>query len=194
MIYLLRHGETEYNRSGRIQGALDSALTDQGVQQARRMGGLLKRLLGGAAPARFVASPQGRAQHTARIIAGVLDIATIHTDARLREVTLGSWDGLMREEVDAVAPGWRDTPGWAFRSPDGDTYDGMSARLRDWLEEAMALPGDTVAVSHGVAGRLLRGLVLGLQMAEAMILPIPQDAVFRIWDDQVDRIDCEPVD
>jgi len=194
MIYLLRHGETEYNRSGRIQGALDSALTARGVQQAHRMGALLKGLLNGKPPARLVASPQGRAQHTARIVAQVLAVPVFETDVRLREVTLGSWDGLMRQEVDDVAPGWRDTPDWAFRSPDGDTYAAMSLRLAEWLGEARGAPGVQVAVSHGVASRVLRGLVTGMPKDEALGQPIPQDAIFRIGDGRVDRIDCEPVD
>ena len=194
MIYLIRHGQTEFNVAGRLQGALDSPLTELGLRQAGWMGALLQDLTAATPVRRIVASPQGRAQHTARIVGDALGIDAIDTDPRLREVTLGVWDGLQRTDLDGRFPGWHDTFDWAFRSPDGDTYEAMSGRLAAWLAEARDHKGDLIAVSHGVASKVLRGLVLGLSLKDALALPIPQDAVFRIWGDQVDRIDCEPVD
>lgn len=195
MIYLVRHGQTEFNLVKRAQGSLDSELTDLGVEQAGRVGLLLKQLTHGADPLRLIASPQGRAHRTARIIREVMEYRhPIQLDERLREVAMGQWDGKTYAEIEAGWPGVSAKDGhWFFDSPDGERLDDMQGRLSDWLEEARAAPGVTIAVSHGVAGRILRGLVANLPCNEALTLPVPQDAVFRLVGDQVERIDCEPV-
>lgn len=195
MIYLVRHGQTEFNLVKRAQGSLDSELTELGVEQAGRVGLLLRRLTRGADPLRLVASPQGRAHRTARIIREAMEYRhPIQLDARLREVGMGQWDGKTYAEIEAGWPGVTQQPGhWFFTSPDGERLDDIQARLGDWLEETRALPGVTIAVSHGVAGRILRGLVAGLPRDEALTLPAPQDAVFRLTGGVIERIDCDPV-
>jgi probable phosphoglycerate mutase len=65
--------------------------------------------------------------------------------------------------------------------------------MRDWLDEAAAEPRPRIVVSHGVAGRVLRGLYLGLDPAAALTLEAPQDAIFRLADGAVTRIACEPI-
>lgn len=192
MIYLVRHGQTEFNATGRIQGAKDSALTPLGVEQGRRLG----RLLGSLAPAdaRIIASPLGRTQHTARLIReeSRLDSA-IASDARLAEISLGEWDGMLKDDIRAMSPEFDVGPrrwDWFFSAPGGDSYEALTERLGGWLEEARTLPGVTIAVSHGVAGRILRGLFLQLPREEALMLDIPQDAAFRMADGRIDRIEC----
>ena len=69
MIYLVRHGQTEFNSERRIQGRFDSPLTDLGVRQARAVGGLLRDLVREPEGWRLVASPLGRAHATAEIVA-----------------------------------------------------------------------------------------------------------------------------
>jgi broad specificity phosphatase PhoE len=192
MIYLVRHGQTEFNAMRRIQGAMDSALTPLGMEQGRRLGLLLAGLE--PAPLRIVTSPQGRAQHTARLIreaSGLL--CEIEIDERLREVSVGAWDGLLRDDIAALDPDFdvgdrRLT--WFFRGPGGDTYEALEARLAEWLEAAHACESPTIVVSHGVAGRILRGLYLGLSRTETLSLDVPQDAVFRLACGTMERIDC----
>jgi probable phosphoglycerate mutase len=192
MIYLVRHGQTAFNAEGRIQGAKDSALTSLGVEQGRRIG----RLLRGLTPpdVRLVASPLGRAQHTARLIREEAEIATgIETDGRLAEISLGEWDGLLRDDIRQLSPDFDAGPqrwSWFFRAPGADTYEALAERLGGWLEETRERPGVTIAVSHGVAGRILRGLFAGLPRDEALMLDIPQDACFRLLDGRIERIDC----
>ena len=62
ILYLVRHGETTWNREGRMQGQGDSPLTERGIEQARRIGRTLERLLDGRMPAVMVTSPLGRAR------------------------------------------------------------------------------------------------------------------------------------
>jgi broad specificity phosphatase PhoE len=178
-IYLLRHGETEWNHEGRYQGRLDSPLTMRGRDQARALGDLLAASLDDIAPVMLVSSPLGRAVETATIVAARLGLS-FTTDARLREISLGAWDGLSRAEIAERFP----TPlqratryDWYFRSPDGESFEAAAARLSDWLN-SLATP--TIAVTHGLASRMLRGLYGDLDREAALSLPVPQDGLFRL--------------
>jgi broad specificity phosphatase PhoE len=192
MIYLVRHGQTAFNAEGRIQGARDSALTELGVQQAMRVG----KVLGGIVPAetRIIASPRGRTQHTAQLIreAGGLR-AEIETDDRLAEISLGDWDGMLKDDIRALSPEYDAGArrwSWFFDAPGADSYEAMTERLGGWLEDARAAGGPIIAVSHGVAGRILRGLFLRMPREEALMLDIPQDACFRMRDGTIERLEC----
>lgn len=194
-IYLVRHGQTEFNLARRYQGALDSPLTALGVQQAGRMGELLATLVPAGTP--MVCSPLGRARHTAEIIMRTAGLAAPVLDPRLAEVSLGVWDGLTDEDIDFAFPGARDGTtrwDWHFASPDGERYEAMAARLGAWLAEATSSDTSLVAVSHGMAGRIVRGLYAGLDRDEAQKLDVPQDAVFRLADSRIERIDCLPLE
>jgi probable phosphoglycerate mutase len=198
MIYLVRHGQTEFNLIGRMQGALDSALTELGRDQARRLGRLLAGLTADEGDWTLVASPQGRAQATAALIREAIGGGLPReTDGRLREISLGSWDGLTLEDIELAYPGaldGLDRYGWQFKSPDGETYEAISGRLAEWLAEAQASGRKLIVVSHGSAGLILRGLYGGHEREVAMRAGAPQDAVFRLADGQVTRIDAEPTD
>jgi broad specificity phosphatase PhoE len=182
-IFLVRHGETEWNRTRRYQGWSDSPLTDQGRAQAQAIGHLLCTLPE-ARSADLVSSPLGRARRTAEIIReGLGRSSPVRFDDRLREVSLGSWDGLDRAEIAALRPGIFSGDGyyeWYFTTPDGETYDGFAGRTAAWLAEAEAGKGPLIVVAHGVVTRVLRGLYAGLPRAAAMRLPVPQDRIFRL--------------
>ena len=198
MIHLVRHGETEFNVGGRFQGALDSPLTPRGLSQARDYGRVLRDLV--PPDCRIVSSPQGRALATARILAEAGGFtAPIATDLRIREISLGAWDGRLRAEVAAENPEvWSHgkLAGVVYNDfasrIGGESYDALAERLADWLDEAGRWEGPTIVVSHGVAGRFLRGLYAGLTREETLAQDVPQDAVFRFVDGVVQRFDCEP--
>ncbi len=192
MIYLVRHGQTEFNAAGRMQGRRDSALTPLGIDQARRLG----RLLGPLIPpgSRIIASPLGRALHTAELIREEARFpGGVIRDERLAEIGLGEWEGMLKAEVRAMYPSFDDDQrqwDWFFSAPGGESYDAMVHRLSGWLDEVRAHPGTTIAVSHGVAGRILRGLFLNLPKDEALRLEIPQDACFRLSGGSIERMAC----
>lgn len=192
MIWLVRHGQTVFNAEGRIQGAKDSPLTPLGEEQGRSIGQLLARV----APkdARIIASPLGRAQHTARIIHDHGGFAAaIETDARLSEISLGEWDGMLKDDIRERVPDYDAGPNrwsWFFNAPGGDSWDALSARLESWLLDAAAANHPIIAISHGVSGRLLRGLFSQLPREKTLMLDIPQDACFHLRDGRVVRIDC----
>ena len=191
-ILLVRHGETAWNLERRYQGRFDSPLTERGAAQARAIGQLLAGLPAAVA-APIVASPQGRARRTAEIIREELGSAgAVRVDERLRELTLGSWDGLTYGEIEAVSPGIFDDDGpeWCFRAPDGESYDAFAARVGEWLgEQNDAAP--IIVVAHGLVSRVLRGLYAGLPRAVALTLPVPQDRIYRLSDGAIVQLAVE---
>ena len=195
MIYLCRHGQTFHNREGRLQGRTESDLTPLGVLQAKAMGALLHDLVRRDPPApwRLVASPLRRARATAEAIGERLGLE-VGFDERLVEIDVGEWSGRLREEVHGENPHLVGDDAWGFQAPGGETYEAMMARLMSWLDEQAVEPERRlIVVSHGVAGRLLRGAYAGLAREETLRLDIPQDAIYRLASGQIDRFDCEPV-
>jgi broad specificity phosphatase PhoE len=192
-ILLVRHGETVWNRERRHQGRLDSPLTARGVAQARAIGTRLRGLPETAA-APIVASPQGRARRTAEIVRDHLGGGELRIDARLREHSVGAWDGLTYREIEAAAPGifaGAGAHGWYFHPPDSETYGAFAARLREWLDEQEeAAP--VIVVAHGLVSRVLRGLYAGLPPEVALVLPVPQDRIFRLSGGSIEAIPAAP--
>ncbi|WP_114393405.1 histidine phosphatase family protein [Oleisolibacter albus] len=177
-IWLVRHGETEWNVAGRCQGHRDSDLTARGRAQAALVAAILEQAIAGLSNVRLVASPLGRTQMTAAIIAGRLGLP-VETDPRLAEVSFGAWEGMTRREIEAANP-WLagyGPYGWQFLAPDGESAAQVLDRLTAWMA---TVDRPTIAVSHGMAGRLLRGWYSGLDLEASNALPAPQDRVFRL--------------
>lgn len=191
MIYLVRHGQTAFNAEGRMQGHLDSPLTDLGLAQARAFGALLGGLIAKPAEWRLISSPLGRARSTAAQIGRALNLP-VETDPRVIEVSFGQWDGRLRRELAAEHPDTFGRGDWQFAAPGGESFEAVETRIADWLSELPAEPDrKVVVVCHGGSGRVVRGAYLGLSRAETWSQDVPQDAVFRLANGTVDRIDCE---
>ncbi len=177
-ILLLRHGETEWNREGRFQGTMDSALTDRGRDQAAALGEALAAL--GVAPDTHAAvvSPQGRARETARIALGPLGL-DVREDRRLVEIAMGAWTGLRRAEIALRWPGPSEESILDFyaRCPDGESLASVATRAGAVLE---ALDRPTVIVTHGITLRVLCALALGADLSEADRIAVPQGSVARV--------------
>jgi probable phosphoglycerate mutase len=193
VIYLVRHGQTEFNREGRIQGRMESDLTPLGRSQAAAMAALLADLVrrdGGAEGWRVVSSPQGRARATAAAIGQALALP-VGIDDRLAEICCGEWEGRLRTEIAQAHPERFELREWFFGLPGGETFEEVWARVADFLADLPPEPQRRViAVSHGVAGRLLRGAYAGLSRRETVAQHVPQDAVFRLCGGRIDRLEC----
>jgi probable phosphoglycerate mutase len=195
VIYLVRHGQTEFNRERRIQGHVDSPLTELGVRQAEAVGRLLAELIREPEGWRIVSSPLGRAQSTAELIAARLGGLPVELDDRLKEMSWGAYDGRLRAELEAEQPETFGKTGWAFDAATGESYEAVSARVGAWLATLPPEPERRiVAVSHGISGRVLRGLYANLDRDEASAQDVPQDAIYLLQHGGVGRIDCEPLD
>jgi probable phosphoglycerate mutase len=183
-MFVILHGQTEWNRDGRLQGQSDSPLTDFGREQSRSAARTLLEIAGSGGICNIVSSPLGRTQATANIIASTFEqaCAPIRLDERLKEMRLGRWEGLTREEIaerfgDLIAGTTREDV--FFRAPGGESYSILAARLRSWLDSIDA-NGDVVAVTHGIASRVLRGIYLGLDPSDSLRLPLTRDRVLRL--------------
>lgn len=193
MIYLCRHGQTFHNREGRMQGQTESDLTPLGRAQAAAMGELLASLIETPADWRIVASPLRRARDTAETIGARLGLPVAFED-RLLEISVGDWSNRLRDEVKRETPALQGDPEWAFKSPNGETYEAIMGRVSGWLAEQAAEPERRlIVVSHGIAGWMLRGAYGGLSRAQVIAQDTPQDAIFRLSGGQVDRLNCAPV-
>ncbi|MBX5104371.1 histidine phosphatase family protein [Rhizobium lentis] len=182
MIYLLRHGETVWNTVGRYQGQKDSPLTPRGIRQADQMADRLSREIGGRESEFSIhVSPLGRARETAVRIRRLISLPE-REEPRLMEVTVGSWDGMTHYEIDAEYPDalkGADAFEWFFRSPDGETFDDVHQRVSKWLSD---ISQPTIAVSHGLTGRIIRDVYLGLSRRHMLELPVPQEGFYCLQD------------
>lgn len=176
-LFILRHGETEWNRAGRMQGHLDSPLTPLGRAQAARQNAVLRRVL--PANASAVSSDAARTVTSAEIALDGLAVP-LRIDARLREVALGQWQGLTLAEIEA-GWGWltegRDPMEWKFDAPGGETLAALAARAGAVLA---GLDRPTVIVTHGLTSRVLRCLALGRPPEDLGKLPGGQGVVHVI--------------
>lgn len=181
-LYILRHGETEWNAKNRLQGHFNSALTTAGRAQARAQHDILKSCdLDGFTA---LTSPQGRAFHTASVaLQGLVD--GIETDSRLREIGVGDWAGHARSDLMALCPGANDTFDLYERAPGGEGFAALRLRCTAFLD---SLEGPAVVVTHGITSRMLRLIVLGLGDAALRDLPGGQGVVFQLLDGQQNRL------
>ena len=164
-LHLIRHGETDWNRDGRFQGHADPPLNELGREQAEE----LAVQLGAEEITAVYSSPLRRAFETARTVAQAHGLAAAPVDG-LREVDVGSWQALTRQEVEERFPEqfrrWLDYgQGW----DDGETYEEMGMRAIAALQE-LAAHNDgerIVAVTHGGPIRAALARAAGISHAEA---------------------------
>jgi broad specificity phosphatase PhoE len=190
-IYYIRHGETEWNADGRLQGVQDIPLNDLGRRQAANAGSILAGLFArdgrNGQSLSFVASPLGRARSTMELVRGVLNLPVdgYAVDDRLREIGYGSWEGSTLAQMQAADPAVfaaRQVDKWTVSPPGGESYAEVQARMSDWYDQ---LTADTVAVAHGGTARALM-VALGIETpGSAADLTIEQGAVYVFGDGEV---------
>ncbi|MDD9267794.1 histidine phosphatase family protein [Paenibacillus sp. GCM10023248] len=166
-LYLIRHGETEWNIERRLQGHMDSPLTSLGEQQAVWLSYALKDIRFDA----LHASSSGRALHTAHIIKGGRDLPVQASDD-WREMHLGAWEGRISDEFEAEEPDnfhafWR-SPELYMAAQGGETYAGLQARVLPALQRLLAAhEGQTIAlVSHTVTLKVIMAYFEGRALAD----------------------------
>ncbi|MGC4932854.1 histidine phosphatase family protein [Gordonia sp. DT30] len=173
-LILLRHGQTEYNAASRMQGQLDTELSELGVQQAKSAAGALAE----KRPILIRSSDLRRARDTAEALARATGLS-VDTDVRLRETHLGSWQGMTHLEVDDAMPGararWRDDATWA--PPGGESRTDVAARAVPVVDELVEALGDwgsgespVVLVAHGGVIAALTAALLDLPVQRWPVL------------------------
>lgn len=158
-IYLIRHGQTEWNVERRMQGRMDSPLTALGVDAARQLAPHMP------AVSAVYSSPSGRAMHTARLVFGNREIVPDH---RLLEIDLGPWEGRLQAELDIEEPeihsSFWNAP-HRFHKEGAETFEQVAARSGGFLREiAVRHPGEAVAiVSHTT---IIRSMLFAIEPRE----------------------------
>ena len=162
-LVLWRHGETDYNLAGRLQGHFDSSLTDNGHSQAAHAAPAVAAM----EPAVAVSSDLQRARSTAAAFTSVSAVP-VPLDKRLRETHVGEWQGLSGAEIEHTWPGgmdaWRSDATWA--PPGGESRVEVAERALSVVEELdHAQQGTALLCAHG-------GLITSLT-ARLLELPVP---------------------
>jgi probable phosphoglycerate mutase len=190
LVYFIRHGQTDWNIEGRLQGQADTDITERGRQQADRNGRKLAELIGRAEGFDFVASPMRRTRETMERVRAAMGLPPedYRIDARLVEVHFGDWQGHTFVELEARRPGStaaRSKDKWGFVPPGakGESYQMLLERVRPWFE---ALERPTVCVAHGGVIRTVFRMVQDMPPRQAARLEVPQDKVLRLADGQLD--------
>ena len=154
-VILIRHGETEWSRSGRHTGATDIPLTERGREEARR---LLPWLSSGDFT-RVLSSPRQRARITCEL-AGLGD--AMETDGDLVEWNYGEYEGLTSDEIHAMAPGWML---FTHGSPGGESPEQVATRADRVIDRLHRMEGRVALFAHGHILRVLAARWLGLPVA-----------------------------
>ncbi len=192
-VFYIRHGETDWNVEGRLQGHQDVPLNARGLTQGTRCGEILRDLFAreGRDPAlfNFVSSPLGRARQTMELVRATLGLAPhdYRIDSRLIEISFGQWEGFTIAELrsrDAERVALREHDKWRFVPPGGESYERMASRMRGWYAD---LAADTVVAAHGGTAR---GLIATLGIAKpaaAPLLDIAQGVVYVFEGEKLTR-------
>ena len=195
-IYLIRHGQTTWNRAGRLQGQADSPLTLLGTQQVEAIGKKLKEIIG-IKKYSVWSSPLGRTKQTTSIICDQTNFKyeNVVFDKRLVEITLGdrdgykSWKALFEDFPKDMAR--REKDPWNFSHPNGESSQMVWERVRPFMEKIANLEGIHVIVTHGVVSKIIRGMYLNLSPEEIFSLDRPQNAFHRLQNGKVEKIEVE---
>ena len=186
VLYLARHGETAWSRTGQHTGITDLPLTERGERNAR----LLGKRLAGLTLAKVFTSPSQRATRTCEL-AGFAAVAEV--DRNLVEWDYGKYEGLRTAEIHAMRRGWQ-----LFRDgcPGGESPDQVAARADQIVSRVRAIEGDVLIFSSGHFLRMLAARWIGLEPASGRLFLLNtaslsalgyehnlSQPVIRFWDD-----------
>jgi len=192
-VYYIRHGETDWNVAGRLQGRRDVPLNARGRAQAVHCGGILRDLFAreGRNPGEFnyVSSPLGRARATMELARPSLGLPAegYRLEPQLTEISFGEWEGFTIAQLHARDPqriAQREHDKWHFIPPGGESYEIVSGRIRDWY---LGLTRDTVATAHGGTARGLIAYLGIAKPAAAPLVDIAQGVVYVFQGEKMTR-------
>ncbi len=186
-IYFIRHGQTGWNAEGRLQGSRDIDLNAVGEEQAAAVAARLAAVAGpDLADVDFVASPLLRTRRTMEILRTTLGLepSGYRTDARLREIGFGAWEGSTWAEIrrrDPAGASQRDRMRWSHTPPGtgGESYAMLLQRVAPFFSE---LGPRSVVVAHGGVARAMLVALEQLDIYAAPRLGIHQGEVLVIDD------------
>jgi len=185
ILYFVRHGETDWNAQGRLQGGRDTDLNALGRVQAEAAARTLRGLVrGDPGGLDFVSSPMRRTRDTMEILRGTLGLerTAYRLDPRLVEISFGDWESYTWPEIRARDPegaAAREADKWGYVPPQGESYAMLAQRL---APVAADLARDTVMVAHGGVARALLTLLADAAPERAPHFDIWQGRVLVVQD------------
>ena len=173
---VVRHGETEWSRTGRHTGRSDIPLTENGERQARAVGEALR----GREFALVVSSPLIRARETARL-------AGFEPELRddLAEWDYGEYDGLTTPQIREQVPDWTI---WGYGAVGGESVEQLAARADRVVAELLAVDGDVLVFSHGHFLRALTARWLGLGAADGRLFALDSGTLSTLGFEREQRV------
>ena len=196
-LILVRHGESEWNRAGRIQGQVNSPLTDLGINQAKAIRDYLSGILFNQ-ELEIYTSPLDRALQTAEIIAQGIDYPSrkIIIEERLNDFNLGEISGTFGwDKVAEIFPEQaqlRLQDPMRFHPSGGESGAEFEARLRSLLEDLMDDGTLKLMVSHGIVNKFIRGILKNLSGKEMVELGESQNTIYRLEQGEETEIKIPP--
>jgi len=193
VIYYIRHGETDWNVEGRLQGGRDIELNARGRAQATHCGDVLRDLFVRSGrdplPCDYVSSPLRRASETMEIVRAALGLPAqgYRVEQALREIAFGDWEGFTIAQLRLRDPqriAMREHDKWSFLPPGGESYAAVSTRMHAWYR---GLTRDAVVTAHGGTARGLFAALGIAKPAAAPLLDIGQGVVYVIEGDKLTR-------
>lgn len=177
-LWIVRHGETAWSRSGQHTGRTDVPLTPAGEEQAAALRGRL-----GAHPfALVLSSPLRRAWDTCRL-AGLGGAARATDD--LLEWDYGAYEGRTRADIQREVPGWSL---WTHGVPGGETVEAVGARAGRLIEIALAAPGDVALFGHGHVLRVLAACWLQLSPRQGRLFALDTASLGVLGHENASRV------
>lgn len=169
-LFLVRHGETEWSLSGRHTGRTDIPLTEQGEQDARKLGDRLRT----TTFLRVFTSPRQRARRTCEL-AGLTPVADVEPD--LAEWDYGDYEGRRSVDIRTARPDWN-----LFREgcPHGETPAQISERADRLIARLRLLDGNIALFSHGHFGCVLAVRWIGLPVIEGQHFSLDTASLSRL--------------
>lgn len=196
-LILVRHGESEWNRAGRIQGQINSPLTDLGINQAKAIREYLSGILLNQ-QLEIYTSPLDRALQTAEIIAQGIEYPSrkIIIEERLNDFNVGEISGTFGwDKVAEIFPEQaqlRLQDPMRFHPSGGESGAEFEARLRSLLEDLMDDGTLKLMVSHGIVNKFIRGILKNLSGKEMVELGESQNTIYRLEEGEETEIKIPP--
>ncbi len=181
-IFLIRHGQTEWNVDRRFQGRLNSPLTKKGRLQAKENALKLKKYIDKFDNIKIFSSPLGRAKETVEIICNELEIdkSNIIYDNRIMEFSYGIFEGQKVEDMLKTEEFQkREADKWNYQIENGESYRIVQKRVKDFLDE-IKFEKEIILVAHEMVNRTIRGLYCNYNTEETLKLRQPNNVVLLL--------------
>jgi len=165
-LYILRHGETEWNAIGKSQGHLNSDLTENGVDQAEKLGAKLKNIEFD----KVFVSPLGRTRQTSELLMKYHDTKIEYLD-EIREINLGAWQGMVKKDIEEQFGDEYDRYRYDpenFVSIGGESFYQLKARVQQGLDKITKsdATGNVLVVTHGITKKMMMAIFNNVEIKE----------------------------